>query len=161
MNINFGGGEKKVEGYQTFDINPDYNPHIIGDLNKIPYQSIKTASVDNVLLDNVLEHLWIELPTFVIEMRRILKPDGKLRIISPNCFWWKNRISYLLGRFRERNGWHINHSFILKPTEMKRYLEINGFSVTLNKGKSIWERLSWINKNLFIQSVDIEARKRP
>jgi len=161
MNINFGAGTKKVKGYLSADKNPNLKPDIIIDLNKIPYKKFKDESVDNALFDNVLEHLWVELPAFTQEMRRILKPNGKVKITVPNCFFWKHRLAFLGGKFRDKDGWHINHSFLLKPSELKRFFELNDFEVKFEKPESIWSNLAWLSQNLFLQDIRMVARKRP
>ncbi len=160
LKVNFGAGSKKIDGYVSVDLNKDLKPDIILDLNKTPYKNFKDCSVDIALWDNVLEHLNLELPKFVAEMHRILKPSGVVEIISPNCFFWKNRLAFLFGSFRAEHGWHINHSFLLKPSELKRYFELNGFEVKFKKSKSIWNKFSWINNDLFLQEIHLIARKR-
>lgn len=158
--VNFGSGLKKLPGFISVDFNANLNPDIVLDLNKVPYSVFRDCSVDVALWDNVLEHLTIDLPDFVCEMKRILKPNGVLKIVSPNCFFWKNRLAFLFGVFRQEHGWHINHSFLLKPSELKRYLELNGFEVNFIKPKSIWSFFSWLNLNLFLQEINLTARKR-
>lgn len=148
MKVNFGCGQKKLEGYVNVDFNVDCVPDQILDLNRLPYYSFKDESLDEALWDNVLEHLLVELPNWVNEMRRILKPNGLLKVVSPNCFKWKARLAFLQGCFRQEHGWHINHSFLLKPSELKRYLELSGFEV---KGNS---------SDLFAQEINFIARKR-
>lgn len=53
-----------------------------GDLLDLP---IEKSSVDYVLCDNVLEHIDMkDIPTVLHEIRRILKPGGKVVILVPD-----------------------------------------------------------------------------
>lgn len=57
----------------------------IHDLNSGKPLPLKTDSVDGVYCSHVLEHLELELITPILkELYRILKPNGKLRIIVPD-----------------------------------------------------------------------------
>jgi len=159
MKLNLGCGLKKKQGYVNCDINKNVNPDKIIDLNKFPY-NFDEETADEIFSDNVVEHLWVELPDFVSEMRRILKKDGVLEIVTPNCFFWKNRLSFLIGNFRSKNGWHINHSFLLKPSVMRQYLELNGFDVNFIRPPGVWGRFAWLSENLFLQEIHFRARKR-
>lgn len=65
------------------DINPEYNPDVIADIQKgtdFPVNQFET-----VLMFDILEHL--EYPHRAIEeVKRILKPGGTLYITVPFCF---------------------------------------------------------------------------
>jgi len=58
--------------YVTLDINPDYNPDIVGSAEKIPEQD---SSFDSIVCFQVLDDLKDPLKA-VKEMHRILKPGG-------------------------------------------------------------------------------------
>jgi SAM-dependent methyltransferase len=62
------------------DALPNYLNH---DLRKgIPFA---TGSVDVTYASHVLEHLWPEdARTFLLEMKRVLRPDGTLRLVVPD-----------------------------------------------------------------------------
>ena len=111
LNINLGSGIDKRKDYKSVDRDPNVGADIICDLNKVPW-NFKTSSVDNIFSEQMLEHLWIELPDFVSEVRRVLKPHGKIEIITHNNFLWKNRLAFLMGTFKQNQGWHVNHSFL-------------------------------------------------
>jgi ubiquinone/menaquinone biosynthesis C-methylase UbiE len=74
----------------------------LADAKKIPFPD---AAFDRVLVFDVVEHLhpW-ELHAALIEIRRILKPDGRLVIhTAPNI--WYDRYAYpLVRRFRLMSG---------------------------------------------------------
>ena len=54
--LDLGAGVKKYPGSIAVDSNPVTNPEVLHDLNVIPYP-FESSSVDEVRLDNVLEHL--------------------------------------------------------------------------------------------------------
>lgn len=76
--IDVGSGRKnyrkylRYKEYLTVDIDPQNNPDIIGNLEKLP---IKTNSVDLVIATEVLEHV-SDPGKAVREMYRILKKSG-------------------------------------------------------------------------------------
>lgn len=164
MKVNFGCGWNKLDGYLNVDVDGVCKPDKIVDLNKLPYSFLKNESVDDAIFDNVLEHLTVELPLFVNEMKRIIKPNGTLKIIMPNCFFWKNRWAFLLGHFMAENGWHINHSFLLPPSWLSLYLRLSGFDVVFNRPKGLWGHFAIsgadFSADLFLSEINLVARKR-
>ena len=80
--LNLGCGEFKKKDYINLDIDKFVNPDILHDLNKFPYP-FKDNTFDLIEADHVLEHL--KEPFKVMnELRRILKPQGKLIIKVPH-----------------------------------------------------------------------------
>ncbi len=81
IKLNFGCGEKYLDDY----INCDFSEHVKKDkfvnLNKSPYP-FKDNFADEILMDNVLEHL-DDIPSTMIELHRIMKKNGILKIIVP------------------------------------------------------------------------------
>lgn len=65
--------------YFSLDYVYEVQPDIVGDAHKLP---LKSKSVDSVILKAVLEHVRNPF-TVVGEVRRILKPKGKLLIWVP------------------------------------------------------------------------------
>lgn len=77
-----GCGETKLVGYQNVDFDKAVKPDKVVDLNKFPWPW-KTNSIDEILMEHVLEHL--DNPSKVItEIHRILKPTGKANIKVPH-----------------------------------------------------------------------------
>src|SRR3989344_1328182 len=60
------------KNYVTLDINPDYNPDIVGSAEKIPAPD---NSFDGIVCFQVLDDLKNPIEA-VKEMRRVLKPGG-------------------------------------------------------------------------------------
>ncbi len=90
--LDIGGGFKMQKGlgkykeifkdcnYKVVDINKDYKPDIIGDIQNL--KNIKNESIDAIICKAVLEH--VENPVKAsLEMYRILKPEGKCLVYVP------------------------------------------------------------------------------
>jgi len=75
IKLNLGCGEHKLEGW----INLDKEQL---DLNKLPY-NLPDNYADEILVLHVLEHLYIPIYEAILELHRILKPNGKLIIKLP------------------------------------------------------------------------------
>lgn len=81
MKLNLGCGNKKIDGYVGVDFINTKNTEIVHNLNYFPYPFEKD-SVDEILMDNVLEHL-DDLIGVLEELYRILKPGGVIKINVP------------------------------------------------------------------------------
>lgn len=81
MKLNLGCGKNKIPGYLGVDISKTNATDIIHDLNKFPYP-FKANSVDEILMDNVLEHL-IDTVAVMEELHRISKNSAIIRIYVP------------------------------------------------------------------------------
>lgn len=79
--LDLGCGKKKRPGAIGVDYSDRHNPDIIHDLNVFPYP-FESDSIDQVYLDNVLEHL--DNPMQVMEeVHRITKHGGGVKVIVP------------------------------------------------------------------------------
>jgi SAM-dependent methyltransferase len=56
------------------------------------------ASFDLVLFTEIIEHMTIDPRRYLAEVRRVLRPGGRLLITTPNAVNLKNRAKMLLGR---------------------------------------------------------------
>ncbi|HNQ89704.1 MAG TPA: methyltransferase domain-containing protein [Verrucomicrobiota bacterium] len=81
MKINLGCGRRYLPGYLNCDVVPEVKADRHFDLDIFPYP-LETGSADEILMDNVLEHLG-DIPRVLTELHRVLKPGGVLRIIVP------------------------------------------------------------------------------
>ncbi len=79
--LDLGCGKKKRSGAIGVDYSDRHNADIIHDLNKFPYP-FKDNEVDEIYLDNVLEHL-DDVMRVIEEVHRICKPGGKVKVIVP------------------------------------------------------------------------------
>jgi SAM-dependent methyltransferase len=66
----------------TFDIDPQKKPEVLGDVNKMPFQDNEFKAI---LCTEVLEHLH-DPKKAIEEMKRILKPGGKLILTTRFMF---------------------------------------------------------------------------
>jgi SAM-dependent methyltransferase len=86
------------------------------------------ASFQTVICNEVVEHLGLPTATSLLgEMRRILKPGGKLLLFSPNVY---NRREALADP---------THLHCFSPSELRRLLLTKGFQsiVPLNSGRPL------------------------
>lgn len=79
--LNLGCGDQYLEGYINCDILLTVKTDKIIDLENRPYP-FPDNFADEILMDNVLEHLTDVVKTMQ-ELHRILKPGGKAIIIVP------------------------------------------------------------------------------
>jgi SAM-dependent methyltransferase len=86
MKLNLGCGQNKADGYLNVDKYAACEPDRVVDLEAFPWP-FPDASVDEILLTHVLEHLGRETETFfgiMRELHRVLKPGGKVQIRVPH-----------------------------------------------------------------------------
>lgn len=81
LKLNLGCGEKYLPGYINCDISPLVKADKYFDLNQFPYP-FADESADEILMDNVLEHL-DNIVAVMQELYRILAPHGLLKIYVP------------------------------------------------------------------------------
>lgn len=148
--LNLGCGSMKLAGWVNCDFDPRVRPDLVLDLNVLPFP-FEDNSVDDILMDNVLEHLHVPLDKLLSEFHRILKRNGFVRIVTPNCFRWRSRLSYLVGEFRDADGWEVNHSLILKPSVLRQLARHKNFQVTPEHQ---------VFEDLFSVEIDFRLRKR-
>ena len=81
LKLNLGCGRKYLPGYVNCDVCRDVRADRYFDLNEFPYP-FESDSADEILMDNVLEHL-VDVPRVIAELHRMLRPGGRLRILVP------------------------------------------------------------------------------
>ena len=80
--LDVGCGSAKTPGAVGLDISADTDADIVHDLDEFPYP-LETASFDDVLMQDVLEH--VREPIRVMEeMHRVLRPGGRLQLRTPH-----------------------------------------------------------------------------
>src|SRR3989344_9019186 len=62
-------------------------------------ESLQRESFDVAIIAEVLEHLF-DPKQVVLEIAKVLKPNGSLIITTPNFMTWTNRLQFLFGRFK-------------------------------------------------------------
>lgn len=85
IKLNLGCGYNKLDGYINVDQDPNCNPDVVANLEtKLPFDD---SSVDEIVLNHVLEHLGQQTDTFlniIKEFYRILSDQGQLKIVVPH-----------------------------------------------------------------------------
>jgi len=80
--LDVGCGSAKTPGAVGLDISADTDADVVHDLDRFPYP-LETASFDDVLMQDVLEH--VREPIRVMEeMHRVLRPGGRLQLRTPH-----------------------------------------------------------------------------
>ena len=90
MKINFGAGSDIRVGYLNHDIVSLDGIDLVFDLNNHPWP-IKAASVDEIIMNDVLEHL-DDFMKSMEEIHRILKPQGFINLSVP---YWNSTHRYM------------------------------------------------------------------
>ncbi len=86
VKLNLGSGARPLEGYINVDKNPKSPEiNIIWDLNKEPWP-FENDSVDEIIMNNVLEHLE-DCNRAMKEIYRILKKGSMAKITVPHFTW--------------------------------------------------------------------------
>jgi len=83
INFGSGGGEGKLPGWINVDLDRNCRPDVIADLSKdLPFP---TASVDYIHTEDFIVQLsLVSGYHFLRECRRILKPNGAMRLLTPD-----------------------------------------------------------------------------
>ena len=99
MKLYVGSRDYKPEGFLSVDIDPQWNPDIVGDITHL--DNIQDESVDEIIASHVLEHLaWPDSFVALCEFQRILKPEGVLQIAIPDAGLLAELIS------SKKSSWH-------------------------------------------------------
>jgi len=115
---------------------------------------------DLVTMIHVIEHL--DSPYNVLkEIHRILKPGGKLIILTPNL---NSLVRYLLKVMKKEHEWYgfmdITHKYLFTPASLKFLVERAGFRViTVTAPFMSLKRLPIVDKLGFGGSILLVARK--
>jgi SAM-dependent methyltransferase len=96
------------------------------------------GSFDLVLFNEILEHLRVDPLLALSEANRVLKPGGQLLLTTPNLYFIKNVVKFLLGRgFNDpvqefgklRAIGHMGHVREYSRREVRSFLSASGFAV--------------------------------
>ncbi len=79
--LDLGCGRRTRPGSVGVDRNPGVSPDVVADLDAYPYP-FADSSFDDILLDNVLEHLE-DVPSVMTELYRIASDRALVKIIVP------------------------------------------------------------------------------
>ena len=137
----------------------------VGDVEKkLPY---KDKTFDVVFWGDNVEHLF-EPEKTLLEIKRILKPKGRLVISCPNLGYWRYRLHFLIHgslpdtEWSGNKPWGWSHIRFFNPTIMKAFLRSNGFSIGRIDGvnkRFIDKYLAKNSPDLFGMIMLVEASK--
>lgn len=111
----------KEKGYQvkSLDIEPHYDNSISHDIETgLPFAD---KSFDLIWCTEVIEHLH-EPKFLLIEIERVLKPEGLAILTTPNSGWWFYAISKLWGWTSEKLQ-NPDHKQFFKEKELRKITE--------------------------------------
>jgi predicted SAM-dependent methyltransferase len=174
IKLHLGCATTYIEGWINIDADPKFRTDMNFDVrNEFPFQN---KTVDFIFNEHLIEHLrWEEGMTFMEECHRVLKPEGVLRISTPNLEWMVK--IYLEGKLNEWEDsnwvpisschllneglrrWH--HKFIYDKAELYNSLKLSGFSVIEDREwrKSSYPELTMLEHRPYHHDLIIEARK--
>jgi len=81
--LDVGCGSKKYPGAVGVDVSPDTDADVVLDLDAPPYAELQTASFDQVLCQDVLEHV-AEPVRVMEELHRVSRPGGRIHVRTPH-----------------------------------------------------------------------------
>ena len=85
MKLNLGCGNKEIPGFVGVDRFPCAAARVLGDLNgRLPFRD---GSADEVLLDNVIEHVR-DIPALMSEVARVSRPGARVTVRTPHFSAW-------------------------------------------------------------------------
>jgi len=137
IKLNLGCGRDKKEGYINIDMVKLYEPDIIADVRKLPFEK---ESVDEIFAQDILEHLGMkDINKSLKSWYQVLKEGGKLTIQTPNIESISKNIlnnqDFEYQRMlvlRIFGGWgneENHHKSIFTPTMINKLLTDVGFEV--------------------------------
>lgn len=158
--IDIGGGLRAVKGrgnrydpemgsyfaetlsrvqYQIVDPVSDFAPDIIGDIHNLP---LADDSVDGVICIAVLEH--VEDPIKAVsELRRILKPGGKLFLYVPFLYYYHAEHNYYQDYWRYTKD---SLPLLARGFSVSNWVPVRGAFET-------WIHLSPLGRSVLLQQI--------
>lgn len=170
MNLHLGCGNRIFEGWVNIDLDSPTADHRMDLRDPLPYDD---ASVQFIYNEHFIEHVTrAEALAFLKECRRVLRPDGVLRLSTPDLRY--AAISYLSGNIYEwgelfqpgtaarllneaLRSW--GHQFVYDKPELCLLFEEAGFGAPSFKqwGKSDYPELQNRETRPFHRELIVEA----
>jgi 2-polyprenyl-3-methyl-5-hydroxy-6-metoxy-1,4-benzoquinol methylase len=94
VGITYSQREAELASRQLSDV-------ICADLNGFDFSSL--GKFDCVIMSHIIEHLYS--PEDALDrVKHALEPSGVIIVAIPNVLWWRQRIQFLLGKWRYQEG---------------------------------------------------------
>ncbi len=134
LRLHIGSGSQRLEDWVNVDIRPFPGVDLVADVNR----GLDFASVDAVYAEHFLEHLAADDAfDFLAAIYRMLTPEGRLRLSTPNLDWvWRthyrlagpaeHKIASALKINRAFHGWE--HKFLWNQETLSAALVATGFN---------------------------------
>lgn len=83
IKVNFGSGPNRLADWINVDFDASCRPDVVADLGRVvPFG---TGSVDFIFTEDTIAYLGLDaVRAFLPECRRIIKPDGAMRVLTPD-----------------------------------------------------------------------------
>jgi 2-polyprenyl-3-methyl-5-hydroxy-6-metoxy-1,4-benzoquinol methylase len=99
------------------------------------FEFAKLGKFDCVILSHVLEHLYDPQET-LMKLKAALTSQAVVIVALPNVLWWKQRLQFLLGR------WRYQDSGVLDRTHFRFFDRHSATQLLCDSGYEIVEQLS-------------------
>jgi predicted SAM-dependent methyltransferase len=141
MRVHVGSGPVSLSGWINVDIVPYSGVHVVCDVR----DGLPFARVEAMFAEHFIEHLTLaDGLRFLRESRRVLAPDGVLRLSTPNLDWvWlthykpptemtaDEELYGCLELNRAFHGW--GHEFLYNRRTLRRALHSAGFAKVIER----------------------------
>jgi predicted SAM-dependent methyltransferase len=124
--LNLGGGGNRLNGCLTGDIDPRADVYI--DVTKqLPFDD---NSIDAIFCEEIIEHIDLDLGRALLaECQRILRPQGILRIATPDLDWFASQVTNSLQSCHDINSvfYDHDHRYLYTRKSLRYFCEEAGF----------------------------------
>ncbi|KFN41430.1 class I SAM-dependent methyltransferase [Arenimonas oryziterrae] len=168
IKISFGSGGVVLPGWIHVDLNPHCRPDVVADATRpLPFPD---AVADFLHSEDFLDQLsLVEGENFIAECRRILKPGGAMRLLTPDLrrlvdlyvrgapellTLWEEGVGIplrtrTLGEVLNEGMRQCGHRFVYDEQTLRALLEPRGFRVTaVACNQSAWPELRGLDLRL-------------
>ncbi|MFQ5687853.1 MAG: class I SAM-dependent methyltransferase [Candidatus Scalindua sp.] len=130
--------------------------HLNLDIEDIP---AKSNSYDAIVCLEVLEHVY-DINHVLCEMRRVLKPSGRILISVPNLAFWRYRLQLMLGQVPHDEVLNEQHIRVFNLSTLQARVERSGLKLEQCWGYGVRiQKLAYHFPQLFSSTLFVEATR--